>query len=353
MLIAGSYVAVLSSVKGSLTYGDTGKLMYAWHVNNVPHPHWQGEVPGAGTPKHPSIKIFESPPIYEFAKLAGGTYPVSFNPVYWYEGVKPHFELKGQIRVFLSSIEYYFDLFFRQQGGLVAALLILYFLTRRGPSTNLQNVVRESGLAIVALLALGMYAVVHVQSRYIGAFVVLLWADLLAGIRLPASHEAHKLIAFVGAIMLSFLLINIAAFNLQGVRNLAGFGNADQIASSEKSVSRARAGDVADELHRLGIRSGDKIAVIGYGFDSFWARLARVQIVAEMFGWEADPFWLGDSSLQSKVVHAFAGTGAKAIIAERVPDYVSPNGWHRVRNSNYFIYVLASQSPPQVGSPVH
>jgi hypothetical protein len=341
LLIAGPYVAVLSSAKGRLTFGDTGKLMYAWHVNGVPHPHWQGEVFRAGTPKHSSRKIFELPPIYEFGRAFGGTYPVSYDPSYWYEGVMPHFELRGQIRVLLSSVEYYFDLFFRQQGGLIVGVLILYFLTRKTWPTNVLNILPQSGLAIIAVLALAMFALVHVQSRYIGAFVVLLWADLLAGIRLPASHEARRLIAFVGAIMLSFLVINIAAFNLQGIRNLAGVGNADEISSSEKSAPRARAGDVAAELHRLGIRPGDKMAVIGYAFNSFWARLARVQIVAEMFGWEADSFWLGEPSLQSKVLRTFANTGAKAIVAERVPTYVHPAGWHRVGNSNYYIYILA------------
>jgi hypothetical protein len=340
LLIAGPYVAVLSTVMGSLTYGDTGKLMYAWHVNNVPHPHWQGEVAGAGTPQHPSTKIFDSPPIYKFAGPIGGTYPVSYNPAYWYEGVKPHFELKGQIRVLLSSIEYYFELFFRQQGGMIVGVLILYFFTRGGRSVNLQNVLHESGLAMVALLALGMYALVHVQPRYIGPFVVLLWADLLAAVRLPASHEARRLLAFVGAIMSSFMFINIATFNVEGVRKLAGFGNGNQVTSSEKSASSRWAEEVAEELHRLEIRPGDKVAVIGYAFDSFWARLAHVQIVAEMFDSEADPFWSGSPSLQSEVFRAFAGTGARAIVAERVPGYVTPNGWHRVGNSNYYILVF-------------
>jgi hypothetical protein len=71
------------------------------------------------------------------------------------------------------------------------------------------------------------------------------------------------------------------------------------------------------------VEQGDKVAVIGYGFGSFWARLARVQIVAEMLGWQADDFWLGDPALQSEVVQAFAGTGARAIVAEKVPSYAT------------------------------
>jgi hypothetical protein len=316
--------------------------MYAWHVNSVPHPHWQGEIVGAGTPRHPSIKVFHSPPIYEFAEPIGGTYPISYNPVYWYEGVMPHFDLAGQMKVLLSSSDYYFDLFVREQGGLIVALLIVFFTMIRARSINLHDLLRESSLTVLASFALGMYALVHVQTRYIGAFVVLLWADLLAAVRLPANIENRSLLAFVGAIMLSVNVINIVAFNVDGARNLVGMPKANPVNSSVKAGPRSRAVEVAEELHRLGLRSGDKVAVIGYGFTSFWARLARVQIVAEMFDWEADPFWLGGAAFQAEVFKAFAASGARAIVAERVPNYVVPsNGWIQVGSSNYYVYMLA------------
>jgi hypothetical protein len=309
-------------------------------VNGVPHPHWQGEVLGAGTPKHPSRKVFESPPIYEFGRASGGTYPVSYDPSYWYEGVMPHFELRGQVRVLLFSIQEYFELFFRQQGGLVISVLILYFLMKKRGSTKVQKILQESGLAILALLALGMFALVHVQSRYIGAFVVLLWADLLAAVRLPAAQQSRRLLSYVGALMLLLVLINIIAFHLEGFRDFTGLGKVNQVASSPQVGPPTWPVAVAEDLHRLGIRSGDKVAVIGYAFDSFWARLARVQIVAEMFDSEADPFWSGGTSLHSEVFRAFAGTGARAIIAERVPSYVTPDGWHRLGSSSCYIHVL-------------
>jgi hypothetical protein len=350
LLIAGPYVAVLSVAKGGLTFGDTGKLMYAWHVNGVPHPHWQGEVLGAGTPKHPSKKIFESPPIYEFGRASGGTYPVSYDPSYWYEGVIPHFELRGQINVLLSSMEYYFDLFFRQQGGLIACVLILYFLIREQRPIIIHKMLQESGLSILALLSLGMFALVHVQPRYIGAFVVLLWADILARVNLPASWKSRRLLSFASALMVLFLLMNIAAFNLEGFRDLTGFGKLRQGTGSQQAGPPNWPGVVAEDLHQLGIRSGDKVGVIGYAFDSFWARLARVQIVAEMFDEQADQFWLGDPLFQSTVLQAFARSGAKAIVAERVPNYVTPSGWHRVGSSSYYIYAFVSHTPSQVGS---
>jgi hypothetical protein len=219
-------------------------------------------------------------------------------------------------------------------------VLILYFLMRNRRPTNVEKILQASGLALLAIVALGMFALVHVQSRYIGAFVVLLWADVLAAVRLPASQDARRLLAFMGVMMSAFVFINIAAFNFEGLRDLAGFGKVNETTSSPRAGRPSWPGAVAEELQRLGIRPGDKVAVIGYAFDSSWARLARVQIVAEMFDWQAEAFWLGASSLHSKVLLALTQTGAKAIVAERVPSSVSPTNWHRVGDSSCYIYIL-------------
>jgi hypothetical protein len=99
-------------------------------------------------------------------------------------------------------------------------------------------------------------------------------------------------------------------------------------------------GEVAQALHSRGIQAGDNVALIGYGFDAFWARLAGVRIVAELPGTEAGSFWLGDESVRARVIEAFAETGARAIVAEDAPiEAVLPH-WHRVSDTGYFIYVM-------------
>ena len=95
-------------------------------------------------------------------------------------------------------------------------------------------------------------------------------------------------------------------------------------------------------MQQLGVEPGNRVAVIGYGFSSFWARLARVKIVAEMPASEAEDFWLGDYSMQFKVIQAFADTGARVIVAEHVPGYARLTGWHRVNNTNFHIYLISS-----------
>ncbi len=50
LLIAVPFVFAISRAKGRLTFGDTGKLNYLWSINQIPVPHWQGELPGYGKP---------------------------------------------------------------------------------------------------------------------------------------------------------------------------------------------------------------------------------------------------------------------------------------------------------------
>jgi hypothetical protein len=294
---------------------------------------------GNGTPIHPTRRILDSPAIYEFAIPIGGTYPPWYDPSYWYEGVALRFDLNEQTRVLTSNALFYFELFFRQQGAVIVAMLSFYLLGQP-MSLRLKDIMKQWGLVVPALAAFGLYAVVYVETRYLGPFIVLLWADLLANVRLPNSQTFRKLASVLSVIMVLFMLINILAFNLEGFRKLADRRNPTQQASAEAKPP-SWPGEVAEELHRLGIQQGDKVAIIGYGFDSFWARLAHVQIVAEMQEWEADAFWLGDHALQSEVIRAFARTGAQAIIAERVPGCASLVGWHRVGDSNYYILALS------------
>jgi hypothetical protein len=55
---------------------------------------------------------------------------------------------------------------------------------------------------------------------------------------------------------------------------------------------------------------------------------------------EAESFWTADPEFQSEVIEAFAASGAKAIVAETVPSYVSLPGWEQVGDSNYYILKL-------------
>jgi hypothetical protein len=49
---------------------------------------------------------------------------------------------------------------------------------------------------------------------------------------------------------------------------------------------------------------------------------------------------MADGSLKPDVVKAFAGTGARAIVANNVPANVSRNGWRDLGIAPWFVYPL-------------
>ena len=337
LIVALPFILLISKAAGKLTFGEAGAITYVRYVNGVSYPHWQGGPPGNGTPVHPSRQIFEPPPIYEFGTPILSTYPISLNPIYWYQGIEAHFDFAQQLRLLTASVLFYLDLFFHQLGGVIAGVFILNLVSRR-EKVSVKNFLCSWGLVIPALAGLSLYALVLVEGRYIGVFVVLLLADLLSNVSLPDNPIFKRLTVGIAGIMALMLLVNLVAFNLQGFADLNRNRGPVQ---STNPITRPPSwpGEVAEELNRLGIQPGDPVAVIGYAFDSFWARLARVRIVAEMLGVEADPFWTGGPSLQTEVIQAFTSTGAKAIVAEDVPQYATLAGWSRVNDTDYYIYL--------------
>jgi hypothetical protein len=215
----------------------------------------------------------------------------------------------------------------------------MYLMTKKQTLTVLA-VLQRWALVIPALIAFGLYGMVLVAGRYIGVFVLLFWTDILANIWLSDAGENRKWIRVLGSLAAFGLLVNIVLFNLDG------FGRLNQSPASgveAQAAPAARPLEVAQMLQELGINPGDKVGVIGYAYDSFWARLARVRIVAEMLEADAIDFWHADKALQQGVLQAFFDAGVKAVVAEYVPDDAALSGWQRVGDSNYHIYLFREQ----------
>ena len=334
LLLSLPFLLLISEKKGKLTIGEAGRVTYLRYVNGMPFPHWQGDPQRGIILKHPSRIVHQSPVVYEFDGPIGGTYPISTDPSYWYEGVEPRFDIASLLARLFAGGLVYAELFFHQQGILVACIFALYRM-RQGGKYRLQETLQRWVLVIPALIAFGLYGTVLVEGRYVGAFILLFWADILGNVRVP-NVPANRL--WLRA------LISIAAFGLLAniiLLNLDGFTRLNPSLQSGPDAVAARSAKplaVARTLQDLGVRQGDKVGVIGYAYDSFWARLARVRIVAEMLEAEADEFWQGDEALRKSVLESFANTGANAVIAEYVPENAPLSGWYRVESTNYYIY---------------
>jgi hypothetical protein len=335
LLVGLPYVLAISRSHGSLTIGEAGTITYIRHVAGITDPHWQGYEPDTRT--HPSRQLLNHPPVYEFAGPIGGTYPISYNPAYWFEGATAEIDWGRQAQTLAGNGLYYARLFGWQQGGLLALTILLYVLSpaRRA---SLPELGRRWGLLLPALAALLLYGLVYAEDRYIGVFLLLLWGDLLANVRLAASPAGEETLRAASILMAGFLLLNIAAFNLEGYGRLA-----DASAAMSQDAPPAPPVAVATSLRQLGVAEGSTVGVIGYAYDSFWARLARVQIVAELVDYPGNPFWAGDASLQQSVLQAFASSGACAVVAEYAPAGARLAGWQQVNDSSFYIYLLREE----------
>jgi hypothetical protein len=339
LLVSLPFIFLISQKTGSFTIGESGTITYLRYVGGIPFPHWQGDPVNNIAPTHPSRVIFDDPPIYEFGDPIGGTYPISADPSYWYEGLKVRFNLQNQIYRLLDAGIYYADLFGQKQGIFFASILALYLFAMNQKS-SFPFSVQKWVLTLPAIAAFGLYALVLVADRYIGVFVLLFWTDILANLRLKDNLTNRSVIKIFSSIAIFGLLLNVFLFNIDGIGRLNPTTPPGAIEQISNPPARPLA--VAVKLQELGIQPDDRVAVIGYAYDSFWARLARVKIVAEMPEEQAVKFWVGDDQLQEGVLNAFARSGAKFVIAENVPGYVQPNGWQQVGESSCYIYVMTN-----------
>jgi hypothetical protein len=190
---------------------------------------------------------------------------------------------------------------------------------------------RSLGLLLPVAAALGLYWLVYVEGRYVGAFVVLFWCIVLA--RLPASRAPMRMRGRIGLIAPLFFAANILAFHGRGAMDLDGRAAGGRAGGVQPASNRAIAAALASE----GIGDGTPVGLIGEGYDAFWARKARVRIVAELPSSRAAAFWTGGELVRAAVVAAFREAGARAVIISAAPEGIHPAGWERVDESASFL----------------
>jgi hypothetical protein len=335
ILIVSPLIFILTKTKGRLTFGDNARIAYAWYINDVPYyAHWQGEPAGSGYPEHTTRKLFDDPAIYEFATPIKATYPVWYDVSYWYEGVRPYFNLRGQARVLMKNLKIYSKMLFASlQTSMLIGFLVLCFIGKRRPAL-LKDLGDQWNLLIPAISALAMYSLIHLQTRYVGVFFVLFWMGLFSSLRFPSSEKVTRIINSIVLVMLMpmiiFLFLSIIPKAYSAVKYIIYSNNGSDHLHYQ----------VAKGLEDMGIRQGDRVASIGACFDAYWARVLRCRIIAEIPDEYIDDFWKSKDDVKNELIKTFKTTGAKALIAKDIPLPVHKEGWQRVGNTDYYVYML-------------
>jgi hypothetical protein len=342
-VVSAPFMFALSVEKGSPTFGDVGRFTYLKHVNEMSYPNFYTDLDRLdGEPEHPPRQIIDQPPVYEFAEPIGGTYPMAYDPGYWTDGLKPSVSISQQVRALVTNGMIYFELFFRQQGAFLAVMAVLLAMSFATP-LRLRLIGPEIALLSWALAALGLYSLVFVTARYIAPFVVLFWAALLAVVRLPDTKYGRRLLQTGSALLIAFVWVNIGTQNLEGLAGVTGFTPMSESVAPRGQFSDGHHGDnpaIAEGLLANGLEKGDKVGFLGYSYSAYWARLARLKIVAEIYPEHLPTFWQLDALRQTEVLQSFAGSGARAVISEPVGADPTPPGWVPIGQTGYLLYFI-------------
>jgi 4-amino-4-deoxy-L-arabinose transferase-like glycosyltransferase len=325
LLVSAPWLIALSRAKGRFTFGDTGTLNYSSFVSPGGRVlNWQGEPPASGTPVHATRKIYDNPPVYQFASPVGGTYPPSYDPSYWNEGRRWTFDAKAQMRVVKQHLLTYAGLLFRSQSGLLAGVLALVLA---GGVATRRAILRQWPLLALCLAAMGLYMLVHVETRFVGAYVTILWMAILSGVRGADSEPQRRLAAYLAVAMLITVLLPVADGTVRAVRAGGPYSARGQVA-------------VADELESMGLHPGDRVAVVGDGNWSYWARSGKFKIVATVMGVDTPMFWADGLSKKQEIYKLFATAGAKAVVTSGIPASRADPGWRGVGTTEYYVRFL-------------
>jgi|GraSoi_2013_40cm_1033754.scaffolds.fasta_scaffold06898_2 hypothetical protein len=320
--VASPWLFSLSKAKGGFTFGDTGRLNYAWYVN------------GEGTPLHGIRRLAKTPPIEEFATPVAGTYPPWYDHSYWNEGLRPHFAWRRQLHAISTNLSEYFRLLSAEKGIAVGLLVLILFSSR--PGAYGRSFMELWPFWLPAIATIGLYALVHVETRFLGAAVVVLWCSLFAAVRLPRSPwSEHVWASCLIAVSVAFG-VTLAA---ECIRDLFA------IVRGQENVEY----QVAQELTRHGVQKGDSVAVLGHSnIADYWAHLAQVRIVADVPAEGVSSFWDANVEARRSILKLFSQSGAHALIT-RIPPPSSQTDWQSLGSTGYYIIVLPRSTALEEG----
>jgi 4-amino-4-deoxy-L-arabinose transferase-like glycosyltransferase len=325
LVVAAPLVFALSRMKSRATFGESGRINYAEYVNAAPQwIHWQGLPPGTGKPVHPTRKVMYDPPLFEFSTPAGGSYPPWYDPSYWYEGIQPHFSLKGELVALYRTASSYLRMF--SVAGTLYAVLIALFLLVKMSGARMRRATRQWPVWLPAYAALGMYALVHVETRFVSGFGLMLLMWLFS--RLCVSQKVGEMLW--RRVVFVTIVAPVLAMAWPVARDVA-----DTLARKPYEHWQVALG-----LQEMGILPGSKVGYIGTGLDAYWAHLADVRIIAEIPDNGQANFLAADAAKKQHILHKFGEVGATVVVTKIPAVASSMEGWRQIRGTHYYAHEI-------------
>jgi hypothetical protein len=330
LAVAAPGIASISLAKGRLTFGDSGRLNYLWLENGVPYSIlWDEARPERRELAHPLRQILRAPPVFAFDGPIKGTYPLSYDPSYWFDGLKPRFQLSRQLRTVWGNFG--FGPRVVHDGESIAALarrwipvtlgaFVMLFLRMRG--FKIDALVRKHlWLFLWPTCAVLTFASLVFFSRYmLGFFVIAAVAFFLSGAAAIGTARAKPVLLVTGLCLFAGNLWTEA----KALRSLA-------------NPVRFSTTSVVAEFKAMGLKPGDEMAGTGDPLSPayyYCAKLAGIRFTQMVTG-NANQLAKLPGEDVDRVLDALRLRGAKAIFSFGRPGFDNDTGWMRVDGGIY------------------
>ncbi len=290
------WIGVLSHSVGRVTYGDAGWTNYVWYVA------------GSGAALHPPRVIFAAPEVREFATPIRASYPPWYS-TYWVEGVRPRFDWRAQLMALkLNAKEYLRELYGQKE--YIAAFLLLFF------AQPIRRLTAPWPVLLPVFAAFGLYGLVHVETRLVAPFFVLLWLILFSDLRV----RGDWLVRFA---VLAVMLVTV--FKV---------ARADILTRRPAHLQW----QVAEAVQQMGVSRGSRVAYFGHTTDdNYWAHLGGFEIAADIQKDAMPAFWSAPQSLRGDIFARLAELDVRAVLARSGP---AGEGWQQIKGTPYYVYLL-------------
>ena len=321
--VSAPLIGALSLQKGRFTFGDSGRVNYAWAMSGAQTRNWHGEIPGAGTPKHGTRLISDNPPIFTFDGPVAGTYPPWTDPSYWNDGIRTPFTLRRQLQVLAVTVPSETRVLLRSQPALLAGIVALAMLS--GPLWILG--LRELWPLLSAqILGMAAYVPIIENDRYLAGFVLVLFIVLAALVKFRANDRRAAIC--IALAVFAAMALSTADFTIRTATHHFAIPGNGPTSTAEDEV-------VAEQLNAVGAQPGEKIAIIGDGTGAYWARLGRFRIVAEIMAMNhgAQQFWASPNETKQDVYRRLAQTHADFVVSS-CPQNI-PADWRQLHGTSF------------------
>src|SRR5216683_3039251 len=319
-IVAGPYIAALSHQKGRFDFGDSGNLNYVYFVAGTEKMHLQPNQTalfGAADVhlQHPEKQLLDNPPILSYKQLPYGTYPDWFDTSFFNERIKAHMNLRLQITVIRQCIMRILRYMCNHPEAYALLAVLLLLGARLHPAWRPRANAFWLVPFLLGIATLCIYGIVNVEDRYLSAaFLVLPLLAIGESARTVGELRRHLVFAL----------------------SPTGWYDHDIFPA-------------AHALNDLGVGPGDTIACIGTiacTYDHYWARLAGVRILTEIY--EPNPPlypYLAATPNREQAYDVARREGAKVLVGYFDPGLMTGTnpvsaGWHELGQTHFYALPL-------------